>query len=135
MRLLLNLVALLGVAGTLAADGKDEPWMSYGIVGGSQQPQAHVQVLLNVLLFQMDAQQALDAARFNHVARRSEAFESPIPGSVVNVLVPMGHEQLDNSKLLSGLPVFFGGGQIIMRGARGWVAGSEPRRDGLAAGY
>lgn len=124
-----------GFVTRIAADGKDEPWMSYGIVGGAQQPQAHVQVLLNILLFEMDAQQALDAARFNHVTRRSVAFESPIPSAVVSALEAMGHERFDHSRALGGLPVFFGGGQVIMRRARGWVAGSEPRRDGLAAGY
>ena len=116
-------------------DGKDEPWLSFGIVGGAQQPQAHVQVLLNILLFGMDVQQALDAARFNHVARRGVAFEAPIPPGVISALEAMGHERLDHSRFLSGLPVFFGGGQMIMRQPRGWVAGSEPRRDGVAAGY
>ena len=81
-------------------------------MGGAQQPQAHVQVLLNILLFGMDPQQALDAARFNHAARRSVGFESPIPSAdVITALVAMGHERLDTSTSLGGLPVFFGGGQ------------------------
>jgi len=119
----------------IGADGKDEPWLSYGIVGGAQQPQAHVQVLLNLLLFGMDPQQALDAARFSHTSRRSVGFESPIPASVIAALEAMGHERQDPSTMLGGLAVAFGGGQAIMRAPRGWIAGSEPRRDGLAAGY
>ena len=124
-----------GFVTRIGSDGKDEPWLSYGIVGGAQQPQAHVQVLLNILLFGMDPQQALDAARFNHTSRRSVGFESPIPSSVITALEAMGHERLDTSTMLGGLQVFFGGGQAIMRAPRGWIAGSEPRRDGLAAGY
>jgi len=124
-----------GFVTRIGADGKDEPWVSYGIVGGAQQPQAHVQVLLNMVVFGMDPQQALDAARFNHLAGRRVGLERPIPGSVVSALVAMGHEWLDTSRILGGLPVFFGGGQVIMRARRGWIAGSEPRRDGLAAGY
>jgi len=124
-----------GFVTKVSADGKDEPWMSYGIVGGAQQPQAHVQVLLNILLFGMDPQQAHDAARFNHLSKTTVAFESPIKPDVIAALEAMGHVRADNSKLMGGLPVFFGGGQAIIRASRGWIAGSEPRRDGLAAGY
>ena len=124
-----------GFVTRIGADGRDEPWVSYGIVGGAQQPQAHVQVLLNLVAFGMDPQQALDAARFNHLAGRRVGLEAPIPAAVVAALEAMGHERLDTSRILGGLPVFFGGGQVILRAHRGWIAGSEPRRDGLAAGY
>jgi gamma-glutamyltranspeptidase/glutathione hydrolase len=124
-----------GFVTRVGADGRDQPWLSYGVVGGAQQPQAHVQVLLNALLFGMDIQQALDAARFNHVAARSVGFEAPVPHDVVAALEAMGHERLDTSRMLGGLPVFFGGGQGIVRRDRGYLAGSDPRRDGLAAGY
>ena len=124
-----------GFVTKIGADGSDEPWMSYGIVGGAQQPQAHVQVLLNILVFGMDPQQALDAARFNHTSKTTVAFEAPIRSGVVAALEAMGHVRADNSQFLGGLPVFFGGGQAIIKAARGWIAGSEPRRDGLAAGY
>jgi len=124
-----------GFVTRIGSGGHDEPWVSFGIVGGAQQPQAHVQVLLNLILFGMDPQQALDAARFNHLAGRRVGLEAPIPADVVAALEAMGHERLDTSRILGGLPVFFGGGQVIMRATRGWVAGTEPRRDGVAAGY
>lgn len=124
-----------GFVTRIGANGRDEPWMAYGIVGGAQQPQAHVQVLLNMLVFGMDPQQALDAARFNHAAGKLVGFEAPIDPSVVAALEAMGHERHDTSKIMGGLAVYFGGGQAIVRRGKGWVAGSDPRRDGYAAGH
>jgi gamma-glutamyltranspeptidase/glutathione hydrolase len=118
-----------------AADGRDEPWLSFGIVGGAQQPQAHIQFLFNVLLFGMDVQQALDAARFNHLTGRSVGFEGPIPSDVVTRLESIGHQRLDTRQVLGGLPIFFGGGQAIVKLKRGYAAGSDPRRDGFAAAH
>jgi len=83
----------------------------------------------------MDVQQALDAARFNRVSDRSVSFEAPVGAPVIATLRAMGHEQLDSSAMMGGLQVFFGGGQAIMRRDRGYVAGSDPRRDGLAAAH
>ena len=117
------------------ADGRESPWMSYGIMGGAQQPQAHVQMLLNMVLFGMDPQQGLDAARFNHFSGLSVGFEEPIAEEVVAKLRAMGHNHLDTSEILGGLQVIFGGGQAIVRAGRGYIAGSEPRRDGHAAAH
>ncbi|MEO0557107.1 MAG: gamma-glutamyltransferase [Bacteroidota bacterium] len=124
------------------ADGKPEPWLSYGIVGGPQQPQAHVQVLLNMILFDMDVQQALDAPRFRHWRANQVSFESAIPASVVEDLRSMGHapqNPLEGTAttvfLGSNQGLIFGGGQAVMRRSRGYVAGSDSRRDGVAAAH
>jgi len=121
-------------------DGKQEPWLSYGIVGGAQQPQAHVQVLLNILFFDMDVQQALDAPRFRHWGGHRVSFEDSISQSVIDDLKSMGHapqnpfyEVFHILSLGSNRGLIFGGGQAIMRNPRGYVAGSDSRRDGLAA--
>ena len=125
-----------------APDGKQQPWLAYGIVGGPQQPQAHVQVLLNILLFDMDVQQALDAPRFRHWRASSVTFETAIPESTIRELHSMGHRTQDQlmevgSILLYGenMGLVYGGGQAIMRNDRGYIAGSDSRRDGLAAAY
>ncbi len=112
-----------------ADDGREEPWLSYGVMGGAMQPQGHVQVLINLVDFGMDLQQALDAARFNHLSGNRVAIEPVVPPEVRKQLEAMGHVLADPTG------VFFGGGQAIMRLERGWAAASEPRMDGMAAGH
>jgi gamma-glutamyltranspeptidase/glutathione hydrolase len=107
----------------------DEPWLSFGVMGGSMQPQGHVQVLLNLLVFGMDVQQAADAARFRHLGGLTVALESPVPDSVRNALSALGHTVVELP------PDNAGGAQLILRLPHGYVAGSDPRKDGLAIGY
>lgn len=107
----------------------EEPWLSFGVMGGSMQPQGHVQVLLNLLLFDMDLQAAIDAPRFRHLSGLQVALEAPIRDSVRQSLEKMGHRIIDEQR------VAFGGAQAVMRLERGWMAGSDPRKDGMAAGY
>jgi gamma-glutamyltranspeptidase/glutathione hydrolase len=105
-----------------------EPWLSFGVMGGSMQPQGHVQVMLNMVEFGMDVQQAIDAARFRHMSGMTVAIENLDP-EVATRLEAMGHELRDP------VGVAFGGGQAILKLARGWAAGSDPRKDGMAAGH
>ena len=104
-----------------------EPWLAFGVMGGSMQPQGHVQVLLNLLVFGMDLQAAIEAPRFRHTAGLDVAVEGMGRATEV-ALGLLGHRVLDSS-LTS-----FGGGQGVMRLARGWAAGSDPRKDGMAVG-
>ena len=103
--------------------------MSFGVMGGSMQPQGHVQVLLNLLVFGMDLQQAIDAPRFRHLDGRRVALETPIDEAVRSALTALGHVIVDERA------VAFGGAQAIIRLPRGYEAGSDPRKDGMAAGY
>ena len=105
-----------------------EPWLSFGVMGGSMQPQGHVQVLLNLVEFGMDPQEAIDAARFRHFAGTRVAIENLAP-DVAADLEALGHELRDPRG------VAFGGSQAILRLDRGWAAGSDPRKDGMAAGH
>jgi gamma-glutamyltranspeptidase/glutathione hydrolase len=111
------------------SEGGQEPWLSFGVMGGSIQPQGHVQVLMNLLAFGMDLQGAIDAPRFRHLVGRQVALESPIGEEVRRALAAMGHEILPDGS------VSFGGGQAVMRLERGWAAGSDPRKDGMAVGH
>jgi gamma-glutamyltranspeptidase / glutathione hydrolase len=114
---------------TKTGDGGEEPWMSFGVMGGGMQAQGHVQVLLNLLVFGMDLQPALDAPRFRHLSGNRVGLEAPFPAAVREALGAMGHEVVE-------LPASeAGGSQAIVRLSRGWAAGSDPRKDGMAVGY
>lgn len=105
-----------------------QPWLSYGVMGGAMQPQGHVQVLLNLLEFGMDLQEAVDAPRFRHYSGTTVAIEN-LPADVADKLRALGHTLRDPAG------VAFGGAQAVMRLPRGWAAASDPRKDGMAAGH
>jgi gamma-glutamyltranspeptidase/glutathione hydrolase len=115
------------IPGFVTRDG--EPWLAFGVMGGSMQPQGHVQLLLNLLLFDMDLQDAVDAPRFRSFGGARLALESPVGEEVRRALEAMGHVLVDESR------VAFGGAQAVMRLDPGWAAGSDPRKDGMAAGH
>ena len=114
------------IPGFVTRDG--EPFMAFGLMGGSMQPQGHTQLLLNMLVFGMDPQEAVDAARFRHLSGYRVAIER-IGDEVAADLEARGHELADWTR------TDFGGAQVIVRLPRGWAAASEPRKDGHAAGH
>lgn len=124
------------------AQGKQQPWLSFGIVGGAQQPQAHVQMLLNMVVFGMDVQEAIDAPRFRHWEGNRVSFEQGIPQSTVDELYSLGHAP--QNPVMATVQGFFhgnnpglvfGGGQGVMKTSKGYVAGTDSRRDGVAAAH
>ncbi len=115
------------IPGFVTKDGS--PWMAFGLMGGAMQPQGHVQMLVNLMVFGMDIQQSIDAARFRHMNGMRVALESPIGPEVRAALEAMGHELIDESS------VAFGGAQGVIKLERGWAAGSDPRKDGMAVGH
>jgi gamma-glutamyltranspeptidase/glutathione hydrolase len=103
-------------------------------MGGFMQPQGHVQVLLNIIDFDMEVQTALDAPRFRYYIDSNEcAFERGIPSNVLRKLKNKGHRvaELDDPYSQE-----FGGGQAIMvlSSTKALIAGSDPRKDGCAIG-
>ena len=121
-------------------DGK--PWLSFGVMGGSMQPQAHAQIIVNLVDFGMNLQEAGDAARMRHTGSSQPTdevmtdggvvyVESGIPESVREALRKMGHDVRWNRE------VSYGGYQAILRDdVRGvYFGASESRKDGQAAGY
>jgi gamma-glutamyltranspeptidase/glutathione hydrolase len=105
------------------------PWLSFGVMGGDMQPQGHVQVLINLIDFGMNVQEAGEAARIRHTAR-GLAVETGIDAAARYGLAARGHRLIDS-------PGAFGGFQGILIDPRTRVlmGGSDPRKDGLAAGY
>jgi gamma-glutamyltranspeptidase/glutathione hydrolase len=121
-------------------DGK--PWIAFGVMGGDMQPQGHAQVLVNLLDFGMNLQEAGDAARFYHTessdpdGSRIErggvlALESGVPAEVRRELLRRGHRIADQPAAA------FGGYQAVARDPwTGVLSGaSESRKDGCAIGY
>ena len=119
-----------------------EPWISFGVMGGDMQPQGHAQIVLNLVDFGMNLQEAGDAPRAYHTEPREETgeassisglfLESGFPPETVRALAQMGHR--------TGTTVGpYGGYQAIRRdvtpAGRVWVGASESRKDGQAAGY
>jgi len=113
-----------------------ELWLSFGVMGGFQQPQGHLQVISNMVDFGLDAQRALDALRFHvSVPGKGEVkLEAGVSAETATGLRKKGHRV----KIIDGYErTLFGGGQVISRDAETGVltAGSEPRKDGAAVGW
>ena len=120
-------------------DGR--PYLSFGVMGGAVQPQMHAQVIVNLIDFGMNLQEAGDAPRIRHSGSSQPTgermtdggtlyLESGIPEEIVQALINMGHRVSDE-------PAFFGGYQAIMWDGENQVyyGASESRKDGQAAGY
>jgi gamma-glutamyltranspeptidase/glutathione hydrolase len=114
---------------TQTVNGREQAYMSFGLMGGGVQAQGHVQFLLNYFVFGMDLQSSIDAPRFRHYDGFRVALEAPVTDSVREVLKGMGHVLIEQP------PVAFGGAQAIVRLSKGFAAASDPRKDGMAVGY
>ena len=99
-----------------------------GVVGGFMQPQGQFQVLRNVLERGMDPQNAVAAPRFRFTAGRSVALEPDYDAGIRSALERRGHEVSHLGRFEAG------GGQLVLRTPEGFIGGSDPRRDGEAAG-
>ncbi len=113
--------------------GPDGPLMSFGVMGGPMQAQGHVQMVLRTQIWKQDPQMAVDAPRWRVVHGLNLACEDTVPQETLKALAALGHvislEAPDNT-------FGFGGAQLICRlPGSGYVAGSDPRKDGLAAGF
>ena len=109
-----------------------EFFMSFGVMGGSVQPQQHVQVFLNIVEFGMNMQQALEVPRVNHNRGMTVTVEPGIAPDVLAQLETMGHE-LRRRTEIGGV----GGGQGILfdRVTRAMIGGSSHHKDGIAVAY
>lgn len=127
------------IPGFAKKDGK--PWLSFGVMGGDMQPQGQAQIIINLVDYGMDLQAAGDAARWRHggstepTSEKAEGkgavyIENGVPLAVQAELARRGH-------IIRPADGSFGGYQAIMRDFEhnSWIAASEMRKDGNAAGY
>jgi gamma-glutamyltranspeptidase/glutathione hydrolase len=120
-------------------DGK--PLISFGLMGGAMQPQGHAQVIVNMVDFGMNLQEAGDAARINHTGSSEPTGTTMTDGGVVHLENTFSEETRDGLRSLGHTlgpsDGSFGGYQAIMWDeAQGvYYGASEVRKDGQAAGY
>jgi gamma-glutamyltranspeptidase / glutathione hydrolase len=117
-----------------------KPWLSFGVMGGGMQPQGHVQIVVNLIDFGMNLQEAGDAPRARHEGSSEPTdevmrnggeviLETGFPADSINALKARGHKvTVDND---GG----FGGYQAIKSEGGVYFGASESRKDGAAQGY
>lgn len=115
--------------GMVCRDGR--PVLVVGLKGGHVQAQVQSQIISNVVDFGMDAQEALAAARFNHLSGLEVALEPGVAPDTVSGLEARGH------RVVSGPPESFGGAHAVVIEPETGVlmGGSDPRKDGCAIGF
>ena len=117
----------------------DKPFISFGLMGGGMQPQGHAQIVVNIVDFQMNLQEAGDAPRIRHFGSSQPtgeimlnggflSLESGINDEVRNELLKLGHNLKDEK---GG----YGGYQAIMKVNEVYYGASESRKDGHASGF
>jgi gamma-glutamyltranspeptidase/glutathione hydrolase len=122
----------------ITRDGK--PWVSFGVMGGATQPQGQVQIVVNLIDFGLNLQEAGDAPRIVHVYSSQPTGEQMTDGGAVALESGYGEEireelaRRGHRLVKSG---YFGGYQAIMYDAENdcYIGASESRKDGHAAGY
>ena len=117
----------------------DKPFISFGLMGGGMQPQGHAQIVINLIDFDMNLQEAGDAARFRHYGSSEPTGEHMLDGGYLSLetginddvrkaLVKLGHQLKDE-------PGGYGGYQAIKIDGSVYYGASESRKDGHASGF
>ncbi|HYC54170.1 MAG TPA: gamma-glutamyltransferase family protein [Candidatus Binatia bacterium] len=111
------------------ASRSGRPEAAFGVMGGPMQAQGHVQMVLRMFGHGQNPQAAADAPRWQVTDTGSVLVEETLGENVRDELVAMGHG------VATAATWTFGGAQIIQRIEGGYVAASEPRKDGQAVGF
>jgi gamma-glutamyltranspeptidase/glutathione hydrolase len=113
-------------------DASGKPLMSFGVMGGHMQPQGHVQMVTRMIDYGQNPQTASDAPRWVVNPDGSIGLEEGLSRTIGEELTKRGHR----IAAAEAINFAFGGAQLIWRQADGsYVAGSDHRKDGGAAGF
>jgi len=116
------------IPGFVTKGGK--PVMSFGVMGGTMQPQGHAQVMVRIADYGQSPQAACDGPRFRVVQGMDVSVEDGMPAASVEELRRRGHRMVTVDDYNQ-----FGCGQMIWKLDGGYFTASDPRRDGQAVGY
>jgi gamma-glutamyltranspeptidase / glutathione hydrolase len=116
------------IPGFVTKDGA--PVMSFGVMGGTMQPQGHTQVMVRIADYGQSPQAACDGPRFRFVEDMDVSVEPELPAATLEELQRRGHRIVTIDDYNQ-----FGAGQMIWKLDGGYFAASDPRRDGQAVGF
>lgn len=118
-----------------------KPWLSFGVMGGATQPQMHAQIIVDLIDFGMNLQEAGDAPRILHSGSSSPTGHLMLDGGQVHLesgfSETVKRELMERGHTLQPAVGIYGGYQAIMLDSQRGVyfGASESRKDGQAAGY
>lgn len=117
----------------------NQPYISFGVMGGATQPQAHAQILINLIDFGYNLQEAGDAPRMVHSGSTQPTDEEMTSGGTLSLEKGFG-EDIEQALKKMGHTIkyekgIFGGYQAIMLKDGVYFGASESRKDGQASGY
>jgi len=119
------------IPGMLFKDGRF--LMSFGVMGGDFQPQGHTQFLMNLIDFDMNLQEAVDAPRISHLSGKEIFMEGGFSEETTQALLERGHEIIQEegpvNQVGGGQAIFLDPNEKVLLGA------SDRRKDGCAIGY
>ena len=117
----------------------DKPFVSFGLMGGAMQPQGHVQIVVNLVDFEMNLQEAGDAPRIRHVGSSQPTGEIMTDGGYLSLEKGISSIEVEKLKKFGHKFQYdlggFGGYQAIMIKNDIYIGASDSRKDGQASGY
>jgi len=117
----------------------NKPYISFGLMGGAMQPQGHAQIVINIVDFKMNLQEAGDAPRIRHVGSSQPTGEKMLDGGYLSLEKGISEEEINKLKKLGHKLQYdlggFGGYQAIMLKDGVYYGASDSRKDGQASGY
>jgi gamma-glutamyltranspeptidase / glutathione hydrolase len=117
------------IPGFVTREGR--PVMSFGVMGGTMQPQGHAQVMVRIADYGQSPQAACDGPRFRFVQGMDVSVEEGrFPAATLEALQRRGHRIVTIEDYNQ-----FGSAQLIWKLDGGYFAASDPRRDGQAVGF